>query len=66
MFGMVLNTSVIINFRYYLYSSNIYPLKSTIETIEKVAKYVQSYQWRHQDDAKSVILVSLLLTLNLL
>ena len=44
MFGMVLNTSVIINFRYYLYSSNIYPLKSTIETIEKVAKYVQSYQ----------------------
>ena len=38
--------------------------KSTIETLEKSLKYVQSYQWRYQKDVIEVVLVSSLLTLN--
>ena len=36
----------------------------TKETLEQVLKYVQSWQWRYQNDA-GVALVSLLLTLNI-
>ena len=39
--------------------------KWTIETLEQGVKYVQSQQWRHQNDATGVVLVSLLLTLNI-
>ena len=38
-------------------------LKSTIETLEKVVKYVQSQQYKHQNDI-DVVLVFLLLTWN--
>ena len=39
--------------------------KSTIETLEKDVKYVQSQQYKHQNDATDVVLVFLLLTLNI-
>ena len=39
--------------------------KLTIETLEQGVKYVQSVQWRHQNDAIGFVLVSLLLTLNI-
>ena len=39
-------------------------LKLTKETLEKGVKYVQSYLKKHQNDAKDVVLVSLL-TLNI-
>ena len=38
--------------------------KLTKETLEQGKKYVQSWQWRHQDDAVGIVLVSLLLTLS--
>ena len=40
-------------------------LKLTKETLEKGVKYVQSYLKKHQNDAKDVVLASLLLTLNI-
>ena len=40
--------------------------KSTIETLEKEVKYVQSYLQKHQKDVHDVVLVFLLLTLNIL
>ena len=40
--------------------------KLTIETLEQVAKYVQSQQERQQNDSNGVVLVSLLLTLNII
>ena len=40
--------------------------KLTIETLEQGVKYVQSYQKKHQSDIIGVVLVSLLLTLNIL
>ena len=39
---------------------------STIETLEKGVKYVQSLQYKHQNDIIDVILVFLWLTLNIL
>ena len=38
--------------------------KLTKETLEQGKKYVQSWQWRHQDDAVGIVLVPLLLTLS--
>lgn len=38
----------------------------TIYAVEKSVKYLQRYQWRHQNDANDIVLVSLLLTLNML
>ena len=35
---------------------------STIETLEKGVKYVQSYQLKHQNNVSDINLVSLLLT----
>ena len=37
----------------------------SIETLEKGMKYVQSEQYRHQNDVSDIVLVSLLLTLNI-
>ena len=39
--------------------------KSTIEPLEKGLKYVQSYQWKHQNNVIDVVLVFLLLTLKI-
>ena len=39
--------------------------KSTTETLGKRAKYIQSLQQKHQNDACDVVLVFLLLTLNI-
>ena len=39
--------------------------KSTIITLEKGVKFVQSYQWKHQNDVIDVVLLFLLLTLNI-
>ena len=39
--------------------------KSTIETLEKEGRYIQSQQQRDQIDVVEVVLVSLLLTLNI-
>ena len=39
--------------------------KSTIETLEKEVRYIQSQQQRDQIDVVEVVLVSLLLTLNI-
>ena len=38
--------------------------KSTIETLGKGLRYIQSKQWRYQKDVIEVVLVSSLLTLN--
>ena len=39
--------------------------KLTIATLEQGVKYVQSQQYRHQNDASSVVLVSFKLTFNI-
>ena len=36
-----------------------------METVEKSVKYVQSPQWKHQNDVIDAVLVFLLLTLNI-
>ena len=48
-----------------IYPTNIYLVKPTIETLEKSVKYVQSYQWRHQNDVIGTVLLSSLLSLNM-
>ena len=40
--------------------------KLTIETLEQDVKYVQGQQSRHQNEAYGVVVLSLLLTLNIL
>ena len=39
--------------------------KATVETLEKVVKYVKSYQAKYENDVNDVILVFLSLTLNI-
>ena len=39
--------------------------KSTIETLETDVRYVQSWQYKHQNDVIDIVLVFLLLTLNI-
>ena len=43
---------------------NVYVLKSTINTLEKVMKYVQSELQNYQSDANDIVFVYLLLPLN--
>ena len=44
---------------------NVYVLKSTINTLEKVMKYVQSELQNYQSDANGIVFVYLLLPLNM-
>ena len=44
---------------------NVYVLKFTINTLEKVMKYVQSELQNYQSDANDIVFVYLLLPLNM-